>query len=121
MFCAVQAFTTSTVTDVQEMAGDRTPTGFVLRQNYPNPFNPSTTIPFEIAGPAFVTLKVYDLLGREVGTLVSGQLQAGMYTAQWDGHNGNDQLVPSGLYLARMTAVDATKSFSSTCKMILLR
>jgi hypothetical protein len=121
LFSAVQAFTTSTVTDVQEMADNRIPTEFVLRQNYPNPFNPSTTIPFEIASPAFVTLRVYDLLGREVETLVDGQLQAGVYSAQWLGHDGSGKPVPSGLYLVRMTAVDAAKSFSAARKMMLLK
>lgn len=70
------------------------PTGYELLQNYPNPFNPSTAIKFVIAQNSFTTLKVYDLMGREVATLVEKELTAGAYTATFDAKN-----LPSGTYV----------------------
>jgi hypothetical protein len=61
-----------------------TPADFRLYQNYPNPFNPSTTIQFSIPQAGFVTMKVYDLLGKEIKTLVDANLEAGVYSARWD-------------------------------------
>jgi hypothetical protein len=58
--------------------------GYVLGQNYPNPFNPATTISFRVPTQSFVSLKVFDTLGREVSTLLSELLSAGTYTRQWD-------------------------------------
>jgi hypothetical protein len=75
---------------------------FRLQQNYPNPFNPSTTIDFSVpsaAGGSHVTLTVYDLLGREVASLVNGDLPAGLYSAQFNGTN-----LASGTYLYRLDA-----------------
>jgi hypothetical protein len=70
---------------------------FSLRQNYPNPFNPATTIEFTVPAPTSVTLKIYDMLGRELATLVSGRRQPGRYSVVWDATG-----VPSGVYLARL-------------------
>jgi len=70
------------------------PTSFALEQNYPNPFNPSTTIKFQIANAGFATLKVFDMLGREVSTLLSQQLEAGAYQSKWDASG-----YASGMYL----------------------
>jgi hypothetical protein len=75
------------------------PTSFSLEQNYPNPFNPSTTIKFQIAKAGFVTLKVFDMLGREVSTLVSQQLDAGSYQSKWDASG-----YASGMYLYTLQA-----------------
>ncbi len=88
------------------------PSGFVLDQNYPNPFNPSTIINFELPAESFVTLKIFDPLGREVTTLVSQEMSAGKYTRQWDadGYTG-------GVYFYRMTAGDR----SIVKKMILIK
>jgi hypothetical protein len=83
----------------------------MLEQNYPNPFNPSTNITFDLPKTAFVTLKVYDLLGREVSSLVSKQLNAGHYSATWMAK------VPSGVYLYRLQGGE----FMETRKMILIR
>jgi len=85
---------------------------FRLSQNYPNPFNPTTTISFSIPGNMFVTLKVYDALGREIETLVSGHCQAGENRAEW-GTSG----LPCGLYFYRLEA----GKFLATRKMILIR
>jgi hypothetical protein len=67
---------------------------FALNQNYPNPFNPSTRISFSITKPGFVTLRVYDILGREVGTLVNENRNAGQYTERFDG-----SWMASGVYM----------------------
>jgi hypothetical protein len=88
------------------------PVEFVLAQNYPNPANPSTTIEFDLPKSSQVTLKVFNILGEEVATLVSGQLAAGKYTYDWDGSN-----VASGVYLYRIEA----EGFVQTRKMILMR
>jgi hypothetical protein len=72
------------------------PTESCLSQNYPNPFNPSTTISYQIKASSYVTLKVYDILGREVATLVDGMKEVGYYTATFDGSR-----LASGIYFTR--------------------
>jgi hypothetical protein len=74
------------------------PTEFTLYQNYPNPFNPATLIRYAIASPGYVSLVVYDQLGREIQTLVSQMQTAGTYTATWNGKDKSGLLMPSGLY-----------------------
>jgi uncharacterized delta-60 repeat protein len=89
--------------------------GFTLQQNYPNPFNPATTIRFSIpvgTGHAPSVLKVYDVLGREVATLVNENLEAGSYETQFDASG-----FPSGVYFYRLTA----GTFSETKRMLLLK
>jgi len=88
------------------------PNNFSLMQNYPNPFNPVTNIKYEIAKNSFVTLKVYDLLGREVQTLVSENQKAGAYISQFNGEQ-----YASGIYFYRLTAGE----FSEVRKMILIK
>jgi hypothetical protein len=88
------------------------PKDFSLLQNYPNPFNPATTISFSIPSSAFTSLKVYDILGNEVATLVNGRKYAGEYMIEF-----NASQLPSGVYLYRLSA----GSFSLTRKMILLK
>ncbi len=95
-----------------ELENYNLPAGYVLRQNYPNPFNPNTTIKFSIPKTEFVTLKVYNLLGQEVATLVSETLNIGSYSYTWDA----DQLA-SGVYLYKLQAGD----FVETKKMIFLK
>jgi N-acetylmuramoyl-L-alanine amidase len=73
------------------------PEAFVLHQNYPNPFNPSTTFTFDIGHFTFVILRVYDLLGREVATLVNEQMQSGRYEVSWDATG-----MASGIYVYRL-------------------
>jgi hypothetical protein len=89
---------------------DDIPTKTELIQNYQNPFNPTTDIQFSIAHAGFVSLKVFDLLGREVATLVSEELPAGNHTRQWDA-----SAIPSGVYFYRMI----TGSSVETKKLIL--
>ncbi len=85
---------------------------FKLLQNYPNPFNPVTNISFVTSRSSFVSLKVYDVLGREVAALVNEEKQAGTYSIQFDGSN-----LASGIYYYRMKAGD----FTATKKSILLK
>lgn len=83
-----------------------------LMQNYPNPFNPITTINYQISENSFVTLKVYDVLGREVTTLISKKLLSGNYSVKFDGSD-----LPAGFYLYKLNA----GNFTSTKKLILLK
>ena len=85
---------------------------FRLDQNYRNPFNPSTTIRFSLPEAARVSLKIFTLLGEEVATLVSGDLQAGQHSARWDAAE-----IPSGVYFYRLQA----GQFTETKKLVLLR
>jgi tetratricopeptide (TPR) repeat protein len=89
-----------------------TPTEFALEQNYPNPFNPTTTIRFEIPQNEHVTLKVYDLLGREVATLVDEMRNAGSYDETFDASR-----LASGVYVYRITA----GNFSASKRLLLLK
>ena len=88
------------------------PTEFMLFQNYPNPFNPSTTINYSIPKLSFVTLKVYDVLGNEITTLIDEEKPAGTYKVKFDGTN-----LPSGVYFYRFQA----GNFVETMKMVLLK
>jgi hypothetical protein len=88
------------------------PMEFVLDAPYPNPFNPTTTIRYDVKETGLVTLKVFDLLGREVAILVHGTVPAGSYSVEW---NAGD--LPSGVYLCRMEA----DGFQQTRKVVLLK
>jgi N-acetylmuramoyl-L-alanine amidase len=90
---------------------------FSLGQNYPNPFNPSTVISYQLSAVSFVSLKVYDLLGREIATIVSEVQSAGMHLARWNGRNDRGESVTSGMYLYQLRA----GSLVITRKMLLLR
>jgi len=80
-------------------AEEKLPTDFILSQNYPNPFNPTTTITYEIPEESFVSLKIFDLLGREINTLVSEVKQSGKYEAKFNGEN-----LTSGVYIYKLIA-----------------
>lgn len=93
------------------------PKEFALDQNYPNPFNPSTTIKFALPKDAMVILKVYDVLGREVRTLVNERVSAGFQQVVWDGRNEFGAQVASGMYIYHISA----GAFVSTKKMMMLK
>jgi len=95
-----------------EIEFDFTPREFILSQNYPNPFNPSTIIRYEIPERGFVTLKVYDVLGNEIATLVNEEKSIGSYAVEF-----NATGLPNGIYFYQLQA----GSFVETKKMILLR
>jgi hypothetical protein len=88
------------------------PLEYILKQNYPNPFNPNTTIEFSIPKTEFVILKIYNMLGQEVATLVSEKLKVGNFKYNWDAGN-----LASGVYLYRLEA----GSFQQMKKLILLK
>lgn len=88
------------------------PLTFGLEQNYPNPFNPTTNFQFTIVNLQFVSLKLYDVLGREVSTLVREEKPAGIYTVTWDASS-----MPSGVYFARLQ----TGSSVETRKLVLMK
>ncbi|MEJ2536021.1 MAG: T9SS type A sorting domain-containing protein, partial [Calditrichia bacterium] len=93
---------------------------FRLKQNYPNPFNPSTTIEFNLPIASEVSLKIFNILGEEVTTLVSDKLKAGSYSYEW---NGTEQLA-SGIYIYRLsgnTLHEKHTRFVDTRKMVLLK
>jgi hypothetical protein len=103
---------TGVSTGLMEKEEASLPTQFHLQQNYPNPFNPITNIEFSLPEAVEVNLKVLNILGEEVATLVSEQLGAGQYTYEWDASS-----FPSGLYLYRLSA----GSFVETKKMVLIK
>ncbi len=101
----------SAVTDV-EQDEEGTPVAYDLFQNYPNPFNPATTLQYQLAAPGQVRLIVYDMLGREVSTLVNEKKGAGSHTVRFDAGR-----LASGVYFYRLEA----NGFVQTKKMTLLR
>ncbi len=111
---AQQFYDANKVTSVNDNSRQEIPLRFSLKQNYPNPFNPTTTIKYDIPKAEHVILKVYDILGREVETLVNKEQQAGNYDVQFA--IGSRQLA-SGVYLYRLQA----GSFVQVRKMILLK
>jgi len=95
-----------------EVTADLTPNNYSLSQNYPNPFNPSTTINYSIAKAGKVVLKIYDLLGKEVNTLMDENKPSGSYSVIFNAHN-----IPSGIYVYELR----TDGFVSRNKMVLLK
>lgn len=94
------------------------PAAFGLAQNFPNPFNPSTVICFDVpAGGGFVTIRIYDVGGRLVRTLVNGLETAGRKSVAWNGRDTRGNMVATGVYFYRMTA----PGFERTRKMVLLK
>ena len=106
---SVSNFMTSGITDVSDTS---IPTEFNLSQNYPNPFNPVTTITYQLPESGNVSLKVFDILGNEVQTLVNEQKEVGSYTVQFDASS-----FASGMYVYRLQVND----YLSTRKMILTK
>ena len=122
---AVAYIYTTSVDNNSTDAGEQEviPRQFALYQNYPNPFNPTTRITFSLPsfgsnhakgrdGVGLVSLKIYDLLGREVATLVNERLSPGTYAREW-----NATGMPSGVYFYRLS----TPNFVQTRKLVLLR
>lgn len=104
--------------DVEDENGARErPSEFALSQNYPNPFNQSTKIEFALRKSGFVSLILYDLLGRKVRTLVSERLIPGYKSVLWDGKNDSGDDVASGIYFYQLKVGD----FSETKKLVLLK
>lgn len=109
---AIAMMTDTFVVGVGEPPAATVPRAFNLEQNYPNPFNPSTTIRFTVPDSRFTSLKVYNLLGQEVASLVNEELKAGAYVVTWDAENFS-----AGIYFYKLR----TRDFVATKKMLLLK
>jgi len=115
-------YATGNILAVTGVEGNETlakPVRYSLDQNFPNPFNPSTTISYQLSNVSFVTLKVYDMLGREVATLANGIRPVGSFSVTWDALG-----IASGVYFYRLSAastVNPAVSFTQVKKMALLR
>jgi M6 family metalloprotease-like protein len=94
------------------------PGKFALYQNYPNPFNPMTTIPFDLKEQSHVTLRIYEVTGRLVKTLIDGQLPADHYEVKWNGVNDAGEAVSSGIYFYK---IKAGSNFAAAKKMVILK
>jgi hypothetical protein len=99
------------VTDIRAGAPG-IPFVYALRQNFPNPFNPGTTIEFDVPKSSFVSLKVYNLLGQEISTLLSREIAPGSYSVEFNGEG-----FPSGVYFYRIAAGD----FVAARKFVLMK
>ncbi len=110
-YALIDNLSLSTATSVK---GTKVPYRFNLSQNYPNPFNPTTIINYSVPQTNFVTIKVYDVLGKEVAVLVNGERQPGNYSVEL---SAAEKRLASGVYLYRMTA----GNYVSTKKFILLK
>jgi len=108
----IDNFMTSILVGAEDQSTPELPNGYTLAQNYPNPFNPSTQISYGIPNSEFITLKIYDVLGKEVATLVDGAQSAGSYTVSFDASK-----LSSGIYFYTLKA----GNFIETKKMILMK
>ena len=107
---------------VSVQANGSLPNEFALDQNYPNPFNPTTIIRFSLPQAGLVSLKVYNILGQEIATIVNDEKIAGVYTAVWDGMTSRGVAASSGIYLYRLVVRGSSgKGFVSVRRMVLLR
>ncbi|NOX19432.1 MAG: T9SS type A sorting domain-containing protein, partial [Chlorobi bacterium] len=113
-FKAGPDYTSNGVTGVEN---EELPENFSVSQNYPNPFNPSTFIDYQIPEKGFVSIKIYDILGRLVKTLVNTELDAGYYKTQWNSVDNFGRKVSSGIYLYRVE----NGANTVTKKMVLLK
>ncbi len=108
-------------TGVRGRKEERLPTRFFLSQNYPNPFNSNTAIGYQQSAissqRSAVSLKIYNILGQEIKTLIDEKQAPGYYSVLWDGTNQEGKELPSGVYLYRLRA----GRFSQTRKMVLIR
>jgi len=105
------------VVDVAEEPDPELPTEFALQQNFPNPFNPQTEIGFTLPRTTYVVLRIYNVLGEEIRTLVNGSYAVGQHNVIWDGKDNNGHPVSSGVYLYQLQA----GKFIGSRKMSLLR
>jgi len=96
---------------------NRLPTKYRLRPNFPNPFNPTTNITFDLPQDDNVNLKIYDIQGRHIITLINKKLNAGVHNFTWDGRDKNGQLISSGIYICTIK----TDLFNASQKMIFVK
>jgi len=105
------------ITDVDQLADATKPRDFALLPNYPNPFNPTTTLRYQVPIESRVSIKIYNLLGKEIATLVNEVVQAGTHQLVWDANSITDQELSSGIYICRME----TGRYVKSRKMMLVR
>lgn len=110
-------YTPNLKTDVKNIDLADTPNTYTLNQNYPNPFNPETTFYFSLPKDCNVTIKIYDVNGREVTTLVNAYLAKGTHKSTWTGISSDGSFTPSGIYFYRMQA----GAYTETKKMVKLK
>ena len=104
-----------TVMDVDPTAS--IPEAYSLQQNYPNPFNPTTQIRYGLKENTYVSINIYNLMGKHIKSFVNMSQDAGYQTIHWNATDASGQPVPAGMYIYSITAGD----FRSTKKMILLK
>jgi len=104
-------------TNLVKSSPEAQPIHIALEQNYPNPFNPSTSISYSLVARGYVEMKICDMLGREIRTLVAEDRAAGSHRVEWNGLNDRGVQVPSGIYFYTLTA----KGFRETRKLVMLR
>ncbi|MBT3760635.1 MAG: T9SS type A sorting domain-containing protein, partial [Candidatus Marinimicrobia bacterium] len=115
LYFGIEPLTTGSIVVYNE---DAVPTQFTLNQNYPNPFNPNTTIEFSVPRATSLTITVYDIMGREVRTLVdNSNILEGYYSVVWDGMDSSGQIVSAGLYIYSLQG----EGISITRKMIMMK
>ena len=105
------------ISSVEEERGT-IPREFELHQNYPNPFNPITTIRYQVPKTSEVAIKIYNILGQDVKTLVNGYVPEGEYEIEWDGTDNSGRPVSSGVYIYRMTT---NPGFAAARKLLYLK
>lgn len=96
---------------------DAVPTEYTLSQNYPNPFNPTTSIEFSVPAESVVTVKIFDITGREVATLLNQRVAQGYHTVNWNGTDMHGQAVSAGMYIYALQG----EGISMTRKMVLMK
>ena len=102
---------------LERLLGISMPKEFAVGQNYPNPFNGRTIIKYQLSGRSQVRLAIFDLLGRQIRTLIDEDKPGGVYSVTWDGEDGNGKHVSSGLYFYRLSS----GSIEITKKMLLMK
>lgn len=105
------------IVDAVEDNSPQLVTSYKLFQNYPNPFNPSTEIKYQVFNQSKVVIKIYDLMGSEVKTLVNQEMSSGTFNVTWNGSNSFGQKVSSGVYFCRMES----GSYVQTIKLMLMK
>jgi hypothetical protein len=115
-----QIYKPDSLTSINE-SKNSIPGSIILHQNYPNPFNPLTNVKFIISESSEVSVKVYDMLGKEITTLLEKELSPGNYTISWEGKDSKGHLLPSGVYLIRLTAWGGAGNYTKTIKALLLK
>jgi hypothetical protein len=120
-FALSQDFALGVTTSVPAVPG--VPQAYALGQNYPNPFNPSTRISFSLGQSGTVTLRVFDILGQQVTTLLNGPMGAGAHEAEWNGRDAAGRVLASGVYFYRIEVkgLDGGAAYSAMKKMMLLK